>query len=70
MYRSEVVVTMSAGRAGGGGFLSQGRASSQSRRGCLSNDGGLVPGAQSSAGQNRLESGVRTSSHRDRAPSM
>ena len=32
--------------------------------------GGLVPGAQSSAGQNRDESGVRTSSQMDSTPSM
>src|SRR5665213_3430231 len=66
----EVASTISGGRGGGGGCLSQGWASSQSRSGCLSNDGGLVPGSQSSAGQNRDESGVSTSSQMDSAPSM
>ena len=61
---------MSAGSGGGGGCLSQGWPSSQSRSGCLSKDGGLVPGAQLSAGQNRDESGVSTSSQMDSAPSM
>src|SRR5665213_3890556 len=70
MYRLEVASTISEGRGGGGGCFSQGCASSQSRNGCLSNDGGLVPGAQLSAGQNRDESGVSTSSQIDSFPSM
>ena len=47
-----------------GRLLVPGLASSQSRSGCLSKAGGLVPGTQSSAGQNREESGCSTSSQR------
>ena len=67
----EVADTISSGSAGGGGCLSQGWASSQSRRRLLvERRAGWSPGAQSSAGQNRDESGVSTSSQMDSAPSM
>ena len=42
---ARVAETISAGSAGGGGCLSQGWSSSQSRNGCLSKEGGSVPGA-------------------------
>src|SRR6266508_1404322 len=58
----------SAGRAGGGGSWSQPLESSQSRTYCLSNDGCGPPGSYRSAGQNRDESGVMTSSHSMSSP--
>ena len=51
-----------SGGSGAGGVWSHPLWSSQSRRYCLSNEGGEVPGAQVSAGQNLDESGVHTSS--------
>ena len=50
--------------------LSQPVLSAQSRTGCLSNDGGVVPGAHEFAAQNRDESGVRISSQMASSPSM
>src|SRR5262249_40886850 len=43
-YLARVRATTSGGSSGGGLFLSQPAASSQSRTYCLSNDGGLLPG--------------------------
>ena len=58
------------GRKGrGGGDLSH-PLSSQSRNGCLSNDGGAPPGSPRATGQKRDESGVSTSSHMASRPSM
>jgi len=45
-------------RGGGGGVLVQPVPSSQSRNGCLSNDGGVRPGSHWAAAQKRDESGV------------
>ena len=67
-YFSRVRRTTSAGNGGGGLFLSQPDASSQSRTNCLSYDGGLEPGRYESAGQNRELSGVSTSSMRMSSP--
>src|SRR5205085_3215092 len=50
-YRWRVDATTSSGSGGGGGVLSQPVASSQSRTGCLSNDGGAVPGREVAASQ-------------------
>ena len=69
-YRSRVELTTSAGRWGGGGVLSHPVDSSQSRTGCLSNDGGAEPGFQPATGQNLDESGVRISSQIASSPSI
>jgi hypothetical protein len=53
---------------GGGVVLSQPVSTAQSRTYCLSKDGWARPGFQASAGQNREESGVSTSSARIRSP--
>jgi len=50
------------GRTGAGGVLFHPVVSSQSRRNCLSNEGGEPPGFQLPFGQNREESGVSASS--------
>src|SRR5690606_11825077 len=65
-YRVVVACTTSGGRDGAGASPFQRPASrsaaSQSRRGCLSKLGGVRPGTQPLAGQNREESGVSASS--------
>src|SRR5699024_3278306 len=72
-YRERVLSTTSAGSSGGGvsPCRSQPDAGevSQSRTYCLSYDGCGWPGSQASAGQNREESGVSTSSARTTVPS-
>src|SRR5690606_1648529 len=68
-YLAAVFSRTSIGSRGAGGVLSQTCVSSQSRTNCLSNDGGLMPTAYWSAGQNRDESGVKTSSIRCSWPS-
>ncbi len=60
---------MSLGTFGGGGVRFQSSEFNQSRKGCLSNDGGVCPEATRSAGHNRDESGVMTSSHTTSSPS-
>ena len=68
-YRaSRLRSTTSAGSSGAGGSWSQPLASSQSRTNCLSNDGWPRPASYPSAGQNRDESGVSTSSIRISSP--
>ena len=69
MYFARVFSTTSAGSSGAGGVLFQPVVSSQSRTNCLSNDGGLLPGAYWSAGQKRDESGVSASSIQTISPS-
>ena len=68
MYFCRVRATTSSGSGGGGLFLSQSVADSQSRTNCLSNDGWPRPGAYWSAGQKRELSGVSTSSIRSSSP--
>src|SRR5947208_10844112 len=55
-YRWRLVSITSGGSVGGGGVLSHPVASSQSRTGCLSYDGGVVPGSYVSMSQNLEES--------------
>src|SRR5688572_1895511 len=70
-YLSRVRCATSGGREGTGGCLFQPIDSSQSRTYCLSKLGWLLPGSYLSAGQNRDESGVKTSSIRTSSlPSM
>src|SRR3954451_9116109 len=68
-YFALVRSTTSAGSGGGGDERSQpDSCSSQSRTYCLSYDGCARPGTHSSAGQNRDESGVSTSSPSTSSP--
>src|SRR5207247_7159079 len=68
MYFARVFSTTSPGSSGAGGVLFHPVDSRQSRTNCLSNDGGLLPGAYWSAGQKREESGVRASSIQTMSP--
>jgi len=69
MYRARVAATTSGGIGGAGGFLSQPVPAAQSRRNCLSKENCGPPGCHRSAGQNRDESEVSTSSASTSVPS-